>query len=132
MNYAIRPYRHTDFKEIASWWQMSTGQTPATHMMVEDGTFILEIDNKPALALTTLLTQSKDMAYLFSFIKNPVFKQTLETYGKILWDHCSDYAKEKGYTRVICFADETKLADKYLRFGMQKTSDKLTGFVRIF
>lgn len=126
----IKPYNKSDFKEIASWWKESTGQSPLEDMLVEDGTFILEIDNVPALCLTVLLTQSRHMAYLFSFIKNPIFKENLEEYGQQLWNYCFEYAKSKGYSRVLCFSDNKKLSEKYIRFGMSKTAD-VSAFLRI-
>jgi len=131
MKLEIKRYSHSDFENISSWWMESTGMRPTSNMMIEDGTFILTVNNIEALCLTVLLTQSKDMAYLFAFIKNPFFKNIdLEECGQVLWNHCFDYAKSKGYTQVLCFTDNEKLKEKYKRFGMTPTVNNLTGFIK--
>lgn len=99
--------------------------------MVEDGTFVLELDNIAVLSATVLLTQSKEMAYIEGFIKNPAVKHfNLECYGKSLWEHCYDYAKAKGYKRVLTYPSVNKLVEKYTRFGMRITVRNLTSLVK--
>lgn len=124
----VRPYKNSDYSELCSW----IGLQLPEGMLVENGTFILELDNVPALTLTVFLTQSKQIAYLEGFNKNPLFKErNLETEGQKLWDHCFNFAREQGYARLLCCAEARvdKLKAKYQRFGMTKTID-LTGFVK--
>lgn len=129
--YLIRPYTHKDFAMIDKWWEISTNQHIFEGVMVEDGTFILEIKGVPALCLTTLLTQSKQMAYVSSYIKNPLFKGiNLESYGHILWNHCFNYAKDKGYKRILCMAEFEQLKNKYERFGMKRTLNNIATFAK--
>lgn len=128
-NYKIVEYQNTDFKTISSWWEQR-GESLPSEILTEDGTFVLEIEGKAALCVTVLLTQVKGMAYLFAFVKNPEFKESLEPYGKQLWSHCFDFAKKRGYQRLICFAPNEKLSEKYERFGMRKTMSNLSSFVR--
>lgn len=131
MNFKIRPYVSNDFNEIVSWWTKQNECPPTPGMMIEDGTFVLEIENIPALSLTVFLTQSKEISYIEGFVKNPVFKGvSLEAFGSKLWEHCFQYAKEKGYNRIICYCIENKLKDKYARFGMTTTCSSLTSFVK--
>lgn len=127
----IKPYSHSDFEQICSWWDGYGESRPVEGMMIENGTFILELNEIPTLCLTVLLTQSKEMAYLFAFIKNPTFNgQNLEEYGRVLWDYCAKFAKDLGYKRVICFAGTNKLKDKYEKFGMKQTMTGLSSLVK--
>lgn len=131
MNVNIRQYKNEDYEMIKSWHIISTGETPMDGLMIENGTFILERANIPALCLTVLLTQSNQVSYCFGYIKNPLFKeQNLENEGRALWEHCFSFAKEKGYNNILCFSNVDKLKDKYQRFGMRKTMDNLSSFVR--
>lgn len=130
MNYIIRSYQHKDFSEVASWWNISTKQLPPEGLMIEDGTFILELNQIPALCLTVLKTQSKEICYLFGYVKNPKFHGSLEEYGQALWNHCFDYAKNAGYKRIMCIAQISQLKHKYERFGMTRTLDGVSTFAR--
>jgi len=122
MQHNIRPYKHSDFETISSWWIANGEPAPINGIMVENGSFVLELDNVPSLALTILLTQSKELAFMEGFIKNPIFKEmSLEPYGFLLWNHCLDYARSFGYKRLIAISDKEKLFSKYERFGMKKT-----------
>ena len=125
----IRPYKHEDFDTICSWWNTSTNQVPPVGLMIEDGTFILEINKVPALCLTVLKTQSKEICYLFGYVKNPSFN-VLEEQGKKLWDHCFEYAKNSGYKRIMCIAHIDNLKLKYERFGMTRTLNNVSTFSR--
>lgn len=126
----IRSYKNTEFEGISEWCKYFTSVSPLPNMLLENGTFVLEIENVSALCVTVLLTQSKDMAYIFNFIKNPLFDGVnLEEYGKVLWSHCFNWAKEQGYSQLICFSDNDKLTDKYQRFGMKKNLTGLTSFI---
>jgi hypothetical protein len=127
----IKQFKPSDYEMIASWWTSYNEPAPVQGSMISDGTFIMEINKTPALCLTTFLTQSKEVAYIAGFVKNPKFKDiNLEPEGKLLWDHCFKFAKDKGYKRVICFSVVSKLADKYERFGMRKTYNNLNSFVK--
>jgi hypothetical protein len=130
MEYLIRPYNNHDFTELNKWWK-STYNTDLPKDLMTNGSFILEINKVPALTLTVLKTQTKELSYLASFMKNPEFKKTsLETYGQILWNHCFDYARACGYKRIICLAEVEQLKSKYERFGMKKTSNNIATFYR--
>lgn len=130
MEINIRKYSNSDFQMIYSWWTDQKEHPPIDGMMIEDGTFILELNNIPALSLTVFKTQSREMAYLEGFIKNPQFKQSLHSYSKILWNHAFLYAKNEGYKRVICLCAVDKLENKYIDLGMTKTAKNLSSFAR--
>lgn len=127
----VRAYKNSDYSTISSWWKNSTGARPAKGLMIENGTFILELNGIPAMCLTVLLTQSKEIAYCTAFIKNPIFKDdNLEEYGQILWSCCNAYAKSNGYKRTICFSNIPQLQEKYKRFGYIPEHKNLTNFVK--
>lgn len=129
----IRPYRQSDYGLIKSWWDAYKACPPLPGMMVEDGTFVLELNGTPALSLTVLGTQSKQIAYVEGYIKNPDFMNvSLEEYGSLLWNYCFEYAKKQGYARVFCYCLVDKLGEKYARYGMSKTAEHLSAFVRDF
>lgn len=129
MNHIIRNYISSDYSEIASWWEKSGHVAPIKGFMSPEVTYVLELDNIPALSLSMLLTNSKEAAYMEAFIKNPKFNN-LHEYGFLLWDHCFKEAKKAGYKRVICASNIPKLFSKYEDFGMKKVSENYTGFVR--
>lgn len=116
---------------ICDWWNHYKETPPIAGMMIEDGTFILEIDKIPALSLTVFLTQSKEIAYLEGFIKNPHFENiSLHEVSQSLWDHCFLYAKNKGYKRLLAYCNNDKLKKKYQQFGMVNVLEPLSGFVK--
>lgn len=130
MKYNIRSYKNEDFNILSSWFNEYENTILPKDLMVEDGTFILEMNGVPALSLTVLLTQAKGMAYLFAYIKNPILKgYNMDYFGSILWKYCQDYAKEKGYNKLICFSPDEKLTEKYKRFGMKENLKNLTSFI---
>lgn len=131
MNFNIKPYKNSDFEQIVSWWNFYKECPPIEGMMIEDGTFILELNNTPAICVTVFLTQSKEICYFEGLIKNPMFKDNnLNEYVKLLVDHCSDYCKNKGYKRVVAFSSNSKLTNKYESFGFNRTLQNLTGLMR--
>lgn len=125
----IRPFKDSDYSMICSWWNAAGEPAPSSGMMGY-GTFVLELDYCPALSLTVFLTQSKQVAYIEGFIKNPEFKQSLETEGQTLWNHCFEWAKARGAKNVFCYCKQPKLEKKYERFGMTKVDSDLSAFVR--
>lgn len=125
----IRPYKHSDYETICSWWTTHGEPGPVLGMMIEDGTFVAELCDEPALSLTVFLTQSKELAYLEGYVKNPKFKN-LEAEGKQLFEHCYDFAKSKGYKRVVMFSQVPKLNEKCIRYGMLKAASHLSSTVK--
>lgn len=126
---SIRPYHPNDYEMICSWFKHFGDAQPTPGMLLEDGTFIMEIDYFPAICQTVLLTQSKDMAYLEFLIKNPEFTASLEDYISVLWDRCFRYASERGYSRILTFSENDKLSEKFKRLGMTETC-KVTGLIK--
>lgn len=127
----IRPYRHSDYEMIASWWTQHGEAGPLPGMMVEDGTFVVEVDQAPVMSLTCFLTQSKQIAYFEGYVAKPgISKKLSNECGRELWNHCFDYARERGYSNVICYTYREKLAKRYEELGMQRSTSGLHSLVR--
>lgn len=126
MKHSIRPYNNKDFAAISDWYAISTGQRPPEGLLVEDGTFVVEIENMPILSWTVFKTQSKELCYLECFIKNPKMTVSLETYGQLLFDHCANYARDCGFKRMVGLTHIPQLTKKCERFGMVRTLDNVS------
>jgi hypothetical protein len=97
-------------------------------MMVEDGTFVLERDDKPIMSLTVLLTQSS-IAYFEGYIADPhAPRRKLD--GAALFDHCTRYAKRWDCNQIYIYAAHEKVAKRYEELGMTRALKGLTGLVR--
>lgn len=129
--YSIRAYKHSDFMTLRQWYVDSGVCPPEEGMLVEDGTFILEVEGIPALSQTVYLTQSKELCYLEGIIKNPAFKQvSLEALIPPLWDTIFSFAKDRGYKNILGYCVVDKLKDKYVRLGLTRSMDNLSAFTR--
>lgn len=133
MNYNIRPYNHSDFSEIVSWWTHYGEPAPLEGMMTPNGSFVLELDGVSALTQTVLLTQSKELCYLEGFCKNPEFRNvSLESYIAPLWDEVFNYAKARGYKRILGYCKVPSLEKKYERLGLVKAGSQMSVFTKEF
>jgi hypothetical protein len=99
--------------------------------MPTDSTFVVEHAGRPVMALTVLLTNTREISYLEFFVADPNFRGLeRKQAAPMLVEHCCQYARELGYKRVICFADCEPLKSRYQQLGMRKTTDGLASFVR--
>ncbi len=128
----IRPYQESDFEEICSWWKRHGETPPLPGMMVEEGTFVLEKDDKPVMTLTVLMTQTREISYFEGYCKSPELpKRMSNELGKILWQHGFQYLKERGFKRVIILTDKDALSDRYERLGMSKNMSGIHALGRV-
>lgn len=120
MNISIRHYENSDFDEIHSWWLAHDECPPSRGMMIEDGTFIFELDGNPVMTITALTTQSKMISYLEGYCANPSLpKEKRNECGEILWDYALEYLRKKGFKRVNVLTDRMPLVERYQRLGME-------------
>ncbi len=127
----IRPYQHADFEQICKWWEFHDEVPPLYGMMVEDGTFIAELNGKPVMTLTALTTQSKEISYFEGYCASPSIETSVSNeIGNILWDHCIQYLKNKGFKRVMLLCSHKKLMYRYQDLGMSVTMTGLYSLVR--
>ena len=125
----IRPYRHSDFKTIASWWTDRGDIAPHQGMLVEDGTFVLEDAVGPIMSQTILTTQSKDICILEFFCKNsnrPVERGV----EQVLWKHCFDWAKSQGYKYVVGYSKVERIFPRLEAAGMTRSMGGLQSFFK--
>ena len=127
----IRHYEDSDFDEICSWWRGHQEFAPLPGMMTEEGTFVLELDGKPVMTLSVMMTQSKQVSYFEGYCAKPGLDQIISNQlGVILWEHGYNYLKKNGYKRVIAFTDKKKLVDRYTALGMTPSMLCLTALGR--
>jgi hypothetical protein len=127
IQFTVRPYRHSDYSEILSWWDEASVPGPMPGEMVEDGTFVLEIGGVPSMSLTVFLTQSKSVAYLEGYIAKPGVPDEDRDLGACaLWRHCFQFVKDRGYSNVFIYAGHPKLVKRYEDLGMTRSLSGLT------
>jgi len=125
----IRPYKHSDYATIASWWEAFGEIGPQEGMMIEDGTFVLEIDEKLALSLTVFKTQST-IGYLEGYISDPELdKVARRKNGEELWNHCFNWARWQGIKVLICY-NKPIFVERYEALGMTKSIGNLTSMFK--
>lgn len=119
MEIEIRPYRQSDYEEICEWWRNHHECHPSDGMMVENGTFVLTFSGVLFVTLTAFYTQSKKVAFLEGFCAKPGIPDGLRhTLAEMLFEHCCDYLRNKGYTRVNILTSEGGLVKRYEELGM--------------
>lgn len=131
MNYSIRPYHASEFEMLKSWWTLAKEVCPEKECLPEESTLILELDGVPALAITVYLTNCKRVAYLENFIGNPEMKgDSRKQASQLIVDAACNFAKNLGYTRILCLSLKDKLNERYVELGMKPTQGPLNGFIR--
>lgn len=126
----IRLYKREDFPTINSWSLMHHGKGISENMFSET-TFILENEEgNPWVCWTLFLTNSKNVCWIEGLMSNPFLKEHRREAVKELHSYIVKYAKEKGYTKMLGFANTPgicKMIEDDL--GYKKTTD-LIGFIR--
>jgi hypothetical protein len=128
----IRAYCEDDYEEISSWWKSYGHPIPLRGMMIEDGTFVVEKEEKPAMTLTVYKTQSKQVSYLEGYCVRPdISKKESNEMGNLLWEHCFDYLRRQGFKRVSGFTFYyPSLIRRYREFGMKVQTMNLVSMGR--
>lgn len=125
----IRLFNKNDYETIKMWWYKAHEIPPTLEMLPEDSTFILELDNKPKVSLTVYLTNSKHLAYLENFAKDPELEDSKQ-YTELLAKHVEKFAKEQGYKVLACLAYKDKLKKRYEDLGYINTLNNLSSFIK--
>ena len=123
----IRNYKDSDFEMLCSWWHESQQMAPGKSLIPET-TYILEINEVPALSLSLFTTNVKGMCYFENFIGNPNLKAQRKEYSKQLMDYVENKAKELGFEQIVCFSTSNKVSEYYKKLGMKPTVYGLTSF----
>lgn len=129
--YIIRNYKHSDFSLLDNWWKSYNEMGPIPEMMMEDTSFVLEINGVPALSITVYFTNCKEVAYIENFIGNPDLEGSLrKEASQCLLNHVYKFAKDKEYKRLVCFCYKDKLVKRYEELGVVRTLSGLHSFVK--
>ncbi len=117
MQVRIRPYKPADYDMIASWSDMPL----VPGLLIEDGTFIMELNREPAATISVYTTNCYEVAYLEMFVGNPTLKADRAQFMPYLLSHAEQYTKNKGYKRLMCLAPHEKLTKRYKELGYRPT-----------
>ena len=129
--YSVTPYREEQFDLIKSWWDAAGEFAALPGMMPEDSTLIVNYEGRPLASLTIYFTNSKEIAYLENLVGNPEFKGEIRKKGvEILTRSAEQLAKSRGYKRLLCLTEKTKLKGRYEELGYLPTLNNVTTFVR--
>lgn len=128
--YTIRHYKKEDYKEIASWWAHHNKEV-SPDFLSEETTFVLEIDETPALSITLYLTNCLGVCFLENFIGNPLLKnKERKEASKSLIEFVYNFAKATGFKNIMGFSTAEKLEDYYQELGMKPLAKNITSMVR--
>lgn len=117
MNINFRPYTKNDFNMINDWLKFSKEIQMQSHVLPEDSSFILELDNIPTFLMTIYFTNSKELCFFENLISNPEMKRVRKPYLKNLFQHLENVAKENGYKKVMFFSRNKKTTERYKDIG---------------
>lgn len=126
----IRAYQDSDFEMICRWWASRGEIGPMPGMLIENGTFVLELSDKAVMSLTCYITLSS-IAYIEGFIADPELpKEIRRELGHKLWDHCIKYAEENKAKHLLTYSGKDGLTKRYEQFGFTKSISNLTVLYR--
>lgn len=120
----IRNYKKEDFKLIKSWWASVGQYGPTEKQMPEESSFILELNNKPVLAVSAYLTNT-DVAYIENLITDPSFKDNRKVYTNAIMDYIFKFVQLNGYKYAVGFTTHEKLVKRNLNMGFDKAVNNL-------
>lgn len=131
MMYTMRQYTTADYPMIESWWKASDMPVPPINAIPEATTFIVEMDNVPAISLSLVETNISAYAYVDFFVGNPKITNPLRQFAStLLVDHIVDLSRTKGYERLIALSLKPKLTEYYTSFEFRPTFSGITCLMR--
>ena len=121
---AIRNFKKADFEAVSGWWKTIGEHGPSIEQLPEESTFVLAIDDEPALCLAVYLTNT-DIAYFENFISDPEFKGR-QVATQALLEHAWSFARSKNYKYSVGFTTVDKLTQRYLDMGYDTKVNNVT------
>jgi hypothetical protein len=129
----FRNLKSEEIPVVQGWWLLvPPGVPPTEDMLPLDSTFLMCLDDIPAVCITIYTTNSKEFAMLDNLIASPklskkssrswVVERTVRAAEK--------HSRSLGYKKLICFATEPKLAKRYSELGYNVTSQKVTSLIK--
>ena len=118
MNISVRPYKESDYDMICEWWKAYEMAPPMRGMMIEDGTFVAELDGNPLMTITAFKTQSLEVSYLEGFCSKPGLINSIRNFAsQSIVEHAYAYLRKLGFKRVNCLSLQDKLTKRYQELG---------------
>ena len=112
--YTIRHYNEQDYPMIKAWWEEAKEIPPTEELLPLGSTLIMDLEGKPALCASLLLTNCKGLCYIENFIGNPVLKgPKRREASKMFMDLIANFAFDCGYSRMVGHTYSDKLKDYY-------------------
>lgn len=116
---------------LDSWWRQYDEPGPLPTMVPAESTWVLELDNRPALAVSLIYTNISEYCYVENFIGNPELKGVQRKVGgHHLLKYISEVARARGYRRLLCLGYKNAVKRRYLELGFKSTLDNLSSFVK--
>lgn len=129
-SYKIRPYTKSDYSMIKGWWERHGELVPPEDTMPLNSTFVLEVAGTPAYSICVLFTNSRGVAYIENFVRNPTFRTKNNGYGRILSSYIDDFIKKSGYTRAVCYSLNEKTDYWYNKHGYRSVAKVSTMHIK--
>lgn len=127
----IRNYKKNDWPMVKGWWDVQKEYAPLETMMPTNSSFIAEIDGNPALAVCLYLTNTPEVCYVENFVGNPELKGLVRKEAtKILLNHITKFAFDRGYKRLLCMSEKPVLKAHYESIGFTRTLDGVATFIK--
>lgn len=126
----IRNYHPSEYDEIKRWWDIQMEPAPRPGLLPEESTFVLENDGHKVFSICVYLTNTKELAYIENFVRNPFYNGKRDHLAQCIVNHAYDFAASKGFKRVICFSYRECLKNRYQELGMIPKLHNLTSFVK--
>lgn len=116
---------------IRQWNIIQNEIAPLEVMFPADTTFVVEINQMPALSACLYLTNSPWFVHVEHLIGNPALsgderRQAL----KAGLEYIEEYARRLGYHNLYCVTQPEKLKKYYESLGFEKTVDGAAAFIK--
>lgn len=111
----------SDWQMIAKWHESYGIKFFKWSDLPEDTSYVAFVDDKPALAVSLILTNSK-LAWIEAFVGNPDVKpEERRPVTKKLLAYLEDIAKSFGAKKLFCMSPNPLLTGYYNSLGFKKT-----------
>jgi len=131
--FTIKRYTSKDYDMIKSWWEAQKMMPPTQDMLPLDSTYILCLEDTPALCVSIYFTNVKEYCYLECFIGNPEAnnKPQRREATQILFDFVCDKIRERGHKKVVWISPTPTLTRYYKTWGLEPTITNVDTFCKV-
>lgn len=127
----IKLIQNHEYASIMAWWRLHGMSEPSLAAMPIDTTFVLHLNDEPVLSVTLFLTNSSEFAMVDNLVSSPLLDRVKrKSLVSLLQDFLEIYAKEAGYAKLFCFADNKKTLERYKQLGYKETSSTISTLIK--